>query len=109
MRQAGKYDSRLTWKKRTATKNPQNGQDEETFNDNGFLWAGVEADTGRVLRDYGSEQTGADVTIRVRNYPALSALDRLYSSEWNETYIIESIGRGNNELICTAFLYDELA
>lgn len=108
MRAAGKYTENLTWKQRTITKDTTNGQDVESFTNNGFLWCAIDSVTGTQRRDYGSEQTAADVIVRVRNYPSLSALDRLYSAKWDETYIIEDIGRGDDELICRCYRYDEL-
>jgi head-tail adaptor len=105
---AGKYAERLTWKRRTTTKNTVNGQDVETFIDNGFLWANIEITSGRKQTDYGAEQHGADATIRVRNWPTLSALDRLYSAEWDELWIIANLRRGDNELVCECVKYDAL-
>ena len=105
---AGKYADRLTWKRRTITKNTVNGQDEEAFVDNGFLWGNIDLTAGRKQTDYGSPQTGADATIRVRNYPALSALDRLYSAEWGELWIVANLRRAENELICECVKYDAL-
>ena len=105
---AGDYANRLTWRKRTVTTDTTSGEEIESFADNGFLWCAFSTFVGRVRRDYGSDQTSADLTVRVRNYPALSALDRLYSSEWDETYVIDSIGRGDNELVCDCFVYDDL-
>lgn len=108
MANPGTYDTRFQWLRRSTTKNAQNGQDEETFTGNGYLWGALEQTTGRTSSDYGAEQTGADVEIRVRNYPTLSPLDRLYSAEWDETYILDSIRRANNELVIEAHVYDDL-
>lgn len=108
MRGAGEYADRLTWKKRTAVKNPANGEDEEVFTDSGLLWCAVEEGSGRKQTDYGAEQSGEETTVRIRNYPAVSALDRLFSGEWGELWIIEDIARGNNELVCRCHRYDEL-
>lgn len=104
----GDYTQKLQWQKRILTKNTTNGQDEETFFDNGKLWCSVEYITGLEQTAYGGEQTGAQVEIRVHNYPALHARDRLYSGQWGERYIIDSIRRGDNELIVDAHLWDNL-
>jgi head-tail adaptor len=108
MMAAGQYKDRLTWLKRTVAKNPNNGQDEETFTENGFLWGSVELTTGRKSIDYGAEQTGADATIRLRNYPTVSALDRLELKAEGELWVIDHVRRGDNELICEVMKYDEL-
>lgn len=104
---AGEYRQRLVWLKRTTSKGTT-GQDEETFTDNGRLWCAVSDGSGRQYRAYGSEQSGSDFTVRVRNFPALSALDRLQAYGSGELYVIESIGRGENELVCTCQHFDDL-
>lgn len=105
---AGNYPDRLQRLVRSTTKDPTNGQEEETFTPGSFYWCRIEPTNGRKQRQYGAEQTGADVTIYVRNYPDLSALDRLYSTEWDETYILDNIRRGDNELIADGFIFDAL-
>ena len=105
---AGEYADRLKWKKRTITKNAANGQDEESFADNGFLWAAIELTAGRKQTDYGATQTGADATIRIRNLPAVSALDRLEAVEWEELWVIDHVRRGDNELVCECVKFDAL-
>ena len=104
---AGNYADRLTWKKRSVTKDNL-GQDKETFADNGGLWGDIDLTNGRRQTDYGSSQTGADAVIRIRNWPTLSALDRLYSAEWNELWVIAHLRRGENELVCECVKYDAL-
>lgn len=105
---AGEYADRLTWKKRSTTKNADNGQDEESFADNGFLWANIDMTAGRKETAFGSPQTGADAIVRIRNLPAVSALDRLYSAEWEELWIIDHVRRGDNELVCECYKFDAL-
>lgn len=105
--QAGTYNDRLKWLKRTATKD-QYGQDKETFTDHGFLWASIEVTTGRKATEYGGEQSGQEATIRIRQMPSLSALDRLEAPEWGELWIIDHIRRGDNELIVEAVMHDDL-
>jgi head-tail adaptor len=94
---------------RSVSKNPTTGQEVETFADGSLYWCRIEVESGRRQQDYGAQQTGTDATIYVRNMPELSALDRLYAVEWAETWIIDSIMRGDNEMICDCYRYDELA
>ena len=108
MADAGQYPDRLQWLKRTTTKDPDTGEDQETFPLNGYLWCSIEPNVGRRQQDYGAEQTGVDGQIRIRNMPAVSALDRLYSAEWDETWILEDIVRGANELIVRCHRFDDL-
>lgn len=108
MKPAGSYSDRFVWRRRTSEKDPASGQEREAFSDNGTLWGVLEEPAGRRQADYGAEQTGADATIRVRNWPALSALDRLYLPEWGELWVIDSVARGDNELVCRVRRYDSL-
>lgn len=106
---AGNYYDRLRLHVRSIDKNTANGQDEETFTPDAYLWGRVEVESGRKQADYGANQTGADATIYVRNLPTVSALDRIEAVEWEETWVIDRVRRGNNELILDCFRYDELA
>lgn len=104
--QGGEYRDRLRWFRRTTRKDSQTGQDIEVFTANGYLWASIESITGRRARDYGADQPGGLSEIRIRQYPAVSALDRLEAVEWREVWILEDIARGDNEIIATAHRYD---
>jgi head-tail adaptor len=88
------------------TTNTSNGQDVESFPSGAAYWCRVDEFNGRKQREYGAQQSGADATIYVRNWPELSALDRL--TDGVDVWVIESIKRGFNELICTANRYDSL-
>lgn len=105
---AGEYCDRVEWLQRSIEKDTTNGQDKELFTSVGYLWASVELNSGRRQRDYGADQTGADATVRIRNYPAVSALDRLVLGEWNEVWVLENIRRGDNEIIAEANKFDTL-
>lgn len=105
---AGQYSDRLQRLVRSTTKDNTTGQDQEIFTPGAYYWCSVEPVAGRRQTQYGGEQTGVDVTVRVRNWPELSALDRLYNAEWDETYIIETITRGDNETIAEGYLFDAL-
>jgi head-tail adaptor len=104
---AGDYPDRLRWFVQSTTKDSV-GQDVETFTDNGLLWGSISPNSGRRQPDYGATQTGWDAELRVRNMPALKTEDRLYAIEWDETYIIDTIVRGNNELVLQCVKFDTL-
>jgi len=103
---AGNYPDRLRRLVRSTDKNAQNGQDEETFTPGAYYWCRVETPNGRRQKDYGATQTGADVTIFVRNFPTLTALDRL--TDGATVYVVESVRPGVNELIAEGNYFDEL-
>lgn len=109
MRKAGDYCDRVQRLVRTVTKDASTGQDKEHFTASELLWSKIEVGSGRKQRAYGAEQTGADATISIRNYYPLTALDRLYSAQWGETWIVESIHRGDNEIVCSCYRYDALS
>jgi hypothetical protein len=70
-----------------------------TYPPGGYLWGHLgEAFAGReeVLE---SERNRVRAEIRLRNYPDVKPLDRLVSVEWEETYQVETVRRGDNELI----------
>jgi head-tail adaptor len=104
---AGVYNERLHWMKRSNTKD-NIGQDVASYTHDGYLWANVEPETGRRQDDYGADQAGQNGTIRIRNYPTVSALDRLYRPEWEQTWIIDSIVYGEDEIIVAAHVYESL-
>ena len=106
MKEAGKYPYLLQRLVRTISKDPNNGQDEETFVTGDYYWCRVDINAGRRQRDYGDNQTGADVTVYVRIYPLLSAQDRL--TDGSTVIVIESIRKGENEWICEGNYYDDL-
>ena len=106
MAQAGTYPYRLQRLVRTITKDTTTGQDEETFTPGAYYWSNVEITNGRRQRDYGADQTGSDVTVYVRNFPTLTAQDRL--TDGITTIVIESIRRGDKEWICEGNYYDDV-
>lgn len=104
---AGIYTSRLLWLKCTKTKNEDNGDLEDAWAANGYLWCSVEeTNARRGQNEYDAAQSGVDVEIRVRNYPALSTTDRLEDSYYGYTYVLEGIRNGDDELIVDGFRRD---
>ena len=108
MRKAGEYGERMQRLVRSITKDGVTGQDKEHFTPSELLWCKIDVGSGRQQRDYGGEQTGATGTIAVRNYYPVSALDRLVALQWGETWIIQTVHRGDNEMICECYRYDSL-
>lgn len=104
---AGQYTSRLLWLKCTKTQNSTNGDLEETWSANGYLWCSVEETNARQAQpEYDSPQTGVDVEIRVRNYPALAVIDRLEDTYYGYLYKLVGIRNGDDELIVDAYRLD---
>lgn len=105
-RQAGDYESSLTWLVRSVTKNTSTGQDVETFTDNGILWGSVSSDTAIEANAFGALQSQSTGSIRLRQYPDVKATDRLIYRNFETTYMITGVRWGNNETIAEVILYD---
>lgn len=105
MNKTGSYNNRCTWLQRS-TSTSSIGQQEETFSSNGYLWCAIDNVSGRKQTDYGAQRTGNYSTIRIRNYPAITAVDRLQDNLDN-IWVIESITKGDNETICDCYKFDE--
>ena len=106
---AGQYPDHMRLQVRSLEKNTVNGQDREVFTNSQYLWCRIEINNGRRQRDYGATQTGADATIYVRNFlTGIQATDRLISIKWGDTWMIDNIRRGDNEMIADVFKFDTL-
>jgi SPP1 family predicted phage head-tail adaptor len=105
MSDAGDYDTLFTWLKQSEDADIV-GQEIETFTPNGTLWGALKYGSGSKNKDFESDQTGVTATIRIHNYPDLSALDRF--SVGDETFLIETIVPGDDELVCECIRYDTL-
>lgn len=104
---AGEYDTPLQRLAQSTAKNATNGQEEETFTPGSWYWCAVEVTNSRRTTDYGSQQTTQEATIRVRNYPTLTALDRLQDGS-GTTWVIDSMYTGDDELVCDCHAWDAL-
>ena len=105
---AGYYSDRMRRLVRSTTKDDNNGQDVESWTEGDYLWCHIEQTTGQRPTDYGATETGQDAEISIRNYVTILPQDRLYSVEWDETYIVDTIRRGDNEIVCECHRYDLL-
>lgn len=107
---AGTYNTPLLRMVNTKTKDTTNGQqvEEWTITPGAYLWCAVESVNSRVRTDYGSAQTTQEATIRVRNYPTLTALDRLRDASDGTTWVIDSLYTGDNEIVCDCHAWDAL-
>ena len=105
---AGDYPDRLRLLQRVLTRDNTTGEQVETFTLTAtYFWSRVEEDNGKSETTYGVEQSGAEATIYVRQYPTLSSLDRLVSTH-GDTWILDGRRRGDNEWVFDAYRYDEL-
>src|SRR4051812_42193862 len=90
------------------TKNTDNGEEEITYTPGAYYWCLVEWNNGRRDTRYGAVESGADVIVRVRQFPALSALDRLETADGIMLHL-ESVIPGDNEWVCQASMLDSMS
>lgn len=109
---AGNYvQTRLIWLVPTITTDATTGEEIQVHarnEDQPYLWASVEELAGRRQTDTGATQTGVDVEIRVRNYPAVNVKDLLKDEYQEYVYRLDSIRNGDDEIVIDAFRYDSL-
>lgn len=85
------------------------GQAVESFPANITLMGALDLDDATNEEAYGSAmQSICTGTVRFRGYPAISQLDRLLDTRFNETYKIDGVRRGNLEMICSITRYQAL-
>lgn len=99
---AGDYSTRLEWLKRLPHAKPDTfGQRPRTHESAGYLWCAVDDPTSNRESEKESEGQKTSATVRIRNYPAVLAGDRL--SDPNEGHMWEVMtarATDDNETVC---------
>ena len=93
---------------RTTTKDANSGQDVEVFTAGQVLHGTIETQAGNEGEAYGALQSQSDAIITLRQWPAVSALDRVVHRQFAETYVITGVSRQGLNTILQAKKYDEL-
>lgn len=102
---AGTYNYKLQRLTYTPATNGSTNQDVPGWTASGvWYWCSVDELSGRRGTNYGATLTGADVDIRVRNWPDLAAQDIL--SDGTLYYQIDSLVYGDDEWVCDAHRFD---
>ncbi len=101
---AGDYTTRLQRLVYSPIPNTSYGGENINHVPGSFYWCNLERQSGRNSQQYGATLTGAEVVVRVRNYPALTAQDRLTDGE--TVIILDTVRRGDNELIAEGYFLD---
>lgn len=98
----GKYDRELVWLKRSIVKNNL-GEDVETFTSQGSLWGSVKELAATRQLAYGVQNSSATLEIRLHQWPAVDAKDRLLDSKFNMYLIIDGlVPNSDNETVVYA-------
>jgi hypothetical protein len=102
---ASDYSYRLKWYVGSRTTDTDSGEKKLQLSANGYLWCNVEETNGR-RGDEAGERTGADATIRLRNYPAITVDDMLLDETFDQWWRIDTLYQGDNEMVLQAFRHD---
>src|SRR5262249_45339672 len=101
---AGYYNRPLTRLVRTEDDSNAYASKEYTFAPNGDQYYGHVQQTGSTEAEInGRLLTKTAVKIEVRGWVSLNTLDRLVDQQFSETYIIDSIARGDDELVVIGY------
>jgi head-tail adaptor len=95
---AGTYRTPFEWQKRTAGTKDAFGARTDTYPAQGTLWGQLDEPSGGRGTAQESERAEYTSTVRFRNYPAVSAGDRLVD-DLGAVWTVESAVRGSNELV----------
>ena len=104
---AGNYPSVMAWASHSYATADSFGAKADQWADTGVrLWADVDAISSNLETVMDDRRATVRATIRVRNYPDVRPKDRLTWLKWAETYQVESVHRGKNEIVCECYLVD---
>lgn len=105
---AGIYHTKLRRHTFTPNTSATTGQEVPAWVASGsYYWASVDETNGRRSQNYGATETGADVEIRIRNFPTLAINDVLEDGDGLKFHV-DQIRNGTNELICDCHRFDTL-
>lgn len=104
MKKAGEYNCHIEQLRQTYTRLATTGEELESWEVVGELWAKIEFQSGSRAIELGGMQTGVDAIISVRNFPTVTPLDRFSFDD--QIYLINHIRKGDNELICDCQYFD---
>lgn len=91
--QAGQYDCRFQLLQCTRTADGTTGDKPKTYLSVGYVWGSVDLESASIANRYGAERAQGTGTIRLRNLPVITTLDRLYSPALDTTYTIDGLRR----------------
>lgn len=98
---AGQYVDRVEWLKRTKGVPDSFGDRKptDTYPSQGYLWAAIEDVAANRSTEKESERQLTSGTVRIRNYPAVVAGDRLVDGD-GQTWTVKTVIAGDNEISC---------
>ena len=73
----------------------------EVLADGGPLWGRIDNVDSSTEERLSAKRQTQTATITLSQYVPVKPFDRLFDVEWSETWRIENVRRGNNEMICS--------
>jgi head-tail adaptor len=100
-RQAGQYNQRFEWLQCTRTSDGTTGDSPKSYVSQGYLWGSASLESANEQTEFGAVRPTVVGTVTLRNWPGVSALDRLVYVQWGDTYLVDGVRRDreNNETI----------
>lgn len=117
---AGDFSESFNWLVRVITRDFATGADAESFPgdpdddrliaDAPVLWGSLVSSTGQEATIYGERASQSDAVITLRQFPAVSALDRLYHKRSGLIYDITGkyIDWQKNQVVLQATVLDNV-
>lgn len=102
---AGDFSQPYTWDRYSTTLDAATGQLVPHYTSNGTLWGSLQTIVGMTGTEYASTQSQSEAIITLRQWPTVSALDRLTSLQFGDLYTITGTRKdGPNTVVnVTAF------
>jgi hypothetical protein len=100
---AGYYNRPLTRLVRTVDDSNAYASKEYVFTADAVYYGHVEQTGSEEVELNGRLETKLSAEITLRGWVAISAVDRLLDNQFGDTFIITSVARGNDEMICKGY------
>lgn len=100
---AGTYSTRLEWSAAPLGAPDSFGERQRVPAVNGLLWGAIDNQSSGEEVVNGTLRNVLRATVRIRNAVAVKPRELLRDVEWDETWTVESVYRGDNETVCDVY------
>lgn len=97
----GIYSTKMEWLQASRESDGTTGAQKKTYASGGYLWSFLGGQQGAIEQtdQFGAVRLVVTAEARIRQYPDVKPIDRLRDTEWDETYQVVGVRRGDNEII----------
>lgn len=90
---AGKYPFRFQLMTCSRTQDISTGDKPKTYTSAGYLWGSTKLESANVENEYGAVRAVVTGTVRLRNWPTITTLDRLLwtPNSGTLTFVIDGV------------------